>query len=59
MPEPGGKPFNAREFAIAEKRADLCAIALAHCWDHGAKIIDEILRKYEVTRKSFNAREAG
>lgn len=43
--------LSAHEVEEQKVRADLCAIATEHSFQHGCKIIDDILKDFIVTRK--------
>jgi hypothetical protein len=48
----GGKPLDG-SFNDGQLRADLCEIATRHCYQHGSRIVDDILAEFLVTRKSI------
>lgn len=45
---------NLDTYQIREKmiRADLCEIAARHSYQHGSRIIDEIMESFHITRKT-------
>ena len=47
---PGGREMDST-FAAGQLRADLCEIATACCYEHGARMVDKILESYRVTRR--------
>lgn len=51
MPELGGKTLSPDQLAQQLLRADLCAIATTHCYEHGTRMVDDILARFDVTRK--------
>lgn len=55
--EPGGVPYNEAAYRERALRADLCAIAQRHSYDHGAHIVDEILASYHVISKTMKEKK--
>lgn len=55
--KPGGKPLDEEKFAAERLRAELSRVAIDHCFEHGAKIINHILKHYHVTPKSVMERK--
>lgn len=52
MSAPGGRPLD-KSFHEGQLRADLCSLAMRHCFDHGPRVVDDILAHFDVTRKSI------
>ena len=46
-----GEEYDEATFLAGQLRADLCQIATEFSYQHGAKIVDAILLKYDVKRK--------
>lgn len=51
MGEKGGEVYTSERFDRELLRADLCAIATTHCYKHGTRMVDDILARFDVTRK--------
>ena len=58
MPEPGGVAFDSKLYQEQLLRAELANIASAHCYQHGHKVVDDILARYTVTRKPMKELKA-
>lgn len=58
MPEPGGIAFDSALYQEQVLRAELTNIANAHCYQHGAKVVNDILARYTVTRKPLKELKA-
>ena len=52
--EPGGEEYDDVTLREGQLRADLCEIAIAIDYKNGAKIVDAILKYYNVTAKAHN-----
>jgi hypothetical protein len=48
---PGGKEFDQQEYKRGALHADLTQLAVQVSLQHGSRIVDAILDKYEVTAK--------
>jgi hypothetical protein len=48
---PGGEDYDESEYRSGGLRADLCELAAKVSFEHGHRIVDLILAKYEVMRK--------
>lgn len=53
----GGKYLDAQEIKERMIRADLCEIAARHCFEHGTKLIDELLVHFDITRKPIKEKK--
>jgi hypothetical protein len=51
VPEKGGELYDTTAYSEGTTRADLVAIASRHSFQHGPKIIDEILNRFNITPK--------
>jgi hypothetical protein len=49
----GGETYDENLFRAGQLRADLCQIATEYSFQHGSRIVDAILAKYEVSRKKW------
>lgn len=54
--EPGGFPADKKKFEEGQFKADLCQIAQRYSFDQGARIIDAILKEFDVVKKPFGAK---
>lgn len=54
--ELGGEPVDKKLFEEGQSRADLCQIAQGYSFQQGAKIVDAILKEYDVVKKPFGAK---
>lgn len=48
---PGGEELNEQKYRRGVLRADLCELAARVSFNHGPRIVDAILARYEVSRK--------
>lgn len=48
---PGGEAFDEQKYRRETLRADLCELANKVSFQHGPRIIDAILTRYDITRK--------
>lgn len=51
VPEPGGEPYDREKFEEGVLRAELCNLANSYDYKHGSRMVDELLRRFDVTRK--------
>lgn len=58
MAERGGEVYTPERLERELVRADLCAIATRHCYEHGARVADEILNQFHITRKTLKEKSA-
>lgn len=58
MAKRGGEIYTSERLERELMRADLCAIATRHCYEHGAHLVDEILGQFHITRKTLKEKSA-
>ena len=51
MGEPGGEVYSTERLQQELIRADLCAIASVHCYEHASRVVDDIMTRFDVVRK--------
>lgn len=55
MAEVGGEVYTPERLGAEVLRAELCQIASRHSYQHGPRIVDEILGAFHITRKPTEA----
>lgn len=48
---PGGETYDEKKYRKGILRADLCELATKISFDHGPRIVDAILARYDVSRR--------
>jgi hypothetical protein len=57
VPEQGGVPYDAEKYTQGLLRADLCAVATRRCYQHGARVVDDILANFNVSRQPLKEKK--
>jgi hypothetical protein len=56
--ERGGEVYTPERLERELVRAELSAIATRHCYEHGARVANEILDQFHITRKTIKEKSA-
>jgi hypothetical protein len=57
MGEKGGQVYDTERLQRELLRADMCAVATSHCFEHGSHVVDAILDRFNVTRKNLKEKK--